>query len=158
MKSTLPIRAMMALAALALSGFVGVGAAAAGPPPVHVTATCAGDTVSGTVQLKKGGGWPVSVSLLSKAHASSGYASAGQQSVTGSGDQAPFSFDVSALGAFAYRLEANGVQSRTIPAASCAPGHQVPEAPVALLLPLSLLVVGGFLLLRRRRSGLEALA
>jgi len=45
-----------------------------------------------------------------------------------------------------------------IPATSCAPGHQVPEAPVALLLPLSLLLVGGLFVVRGRLTGRRVLA
>jgi hypothetical protein len=158
MKSAFPLRAMTALSALVIFAFTAVGAASAAPPPVHVTSGCTGDTVSGSVLLKKGGSWPVSVSLMSKEHSSSGFAAAGTMAVTGSGNEAPFSFDVSALNASAYRVDANGVQGRTIPAASCAPGHQVPEAPLAVLLPLSLLLVAGLLVVRGRRSGRAALA
>ena len=63
-----------------------------------------------------------------------------------------FKFDVSALSAYAYRVrESAGMQSRVVPASSCAPGYQVPEAPLALLLPLSLLLGLGLLAFRRRR-------
>jgi hypothetical protein len=158
MKFASPVRALVLLAALTLSAIVGVGTSAAAPPPVQVQSSCTGDTISGSVWLKKGGNWPVSLALMSKAHASTGFVqSSAPKQVTGSGGEASFTFDVSALNAFAYRVDANGVQGREIPATSCAPGHQVPEAPMALLLPLSLLLVGGLLVVRGRRSGLRLL-
>src|SRR5205823_14599412 len=66
-----------------------------------------------------------------------------------------FRFDVSAYTAYAYRLRLTRPHHRTysapILAASCAPGRQVPEAPMAILLPLSLLATSGLLLVRRSR-------
>jgi hypothetical protein len=69
-----------------------------------------------------------------------------------------FSFDVSTLDAAAYRLAV--VEARTpsryrflspvMPAAACAPGRDVPEAPLALLLSLSLLGTTSLLLVRRK--------
>jgi len=150
---------MVVLAALMLSPFVGVGTSSAAPPPVQIQSGCTGDTISGSVLLKKGGSWPVPLALMSKSHTGSAFAqAAAPRQVTGSGDAAPFTFDVSALNAFAYRVDADGVEGRVIPATSCAPGHQVPEAPVALLLPLSLLIVGGLLVVRGRLTGRRVLA
>ena len=69
-----------------------------------------------------------------------------------------FSFDISTLDAFAYRLSV--VDTRTppryrfrsavMPAAACAPGRDVPEAPVALLLSLSLIGTTSLLLVGRK--------
>lgn len=159
MKFVLSVRPIVVLAALTLSAFVGVGASSAAPPPVQIQSSCTGDTISGSVWLKKGGNWPVSLALMSKSHTGSTFAqAAAPKQLTGSGGEAPFTFDVSALNAFAYRVDADGVPGRVIPATSCAPGHQVPEAPVAMLLPLSLLLVGGLLVVRGRRTGRRMLA
>jgi hypothetical protein len=69
-----------------------------------------------------------------------------------------FSFDISTLDAVAYRLSV--VDARTpsryrfvssvMPAAACAPGRDVPEAPVVLLLSLSLVGTMSLLLARRK--------
>jgi len=159
MKFVLPVRPIVFLVALMLSAFVGVGTSSAAPPPVSIQSGCTGDTISGSVLLKKGGHWPVSLGLMSKSHSGSAFAqSAAPRQVTASGDSAPFTFDVSALNAFAYRVDAVGVDGRVIPATSCAPGHQVPEAPVALLLPISLLLVGGLFVVRGRLTGQRVLA
>lgn len=159
MRIALPVRPIVFFAALTLSAFVGVGSSSAAPPPVQVQSSCTGDTISGSVWLKKGGNWPVSLALMSKSHTGSAFVqAAAPEKLTGSGSEAPFTFDVSTLNAFAYRVDANGVSGRVIPATSCAPGHQVPEAPVALLLPLSLLLVGGWLVFRGRRPGRRVLA
>jgi hypothetical protein len=69
-----------------------------------------------------------------------------------------FSFDISTLDAAAYRISV--VDARTppryrfrssvMPAAACAPGRDVPEAPVVLLLSLSLIGTTSLLLVRRK--------
>jgi hypothetical protein len=153
MKFVSPVRSAVLLTALTLSAVVGVGTSAAAAPPVQVQSSCTGDTVAGSVVLKKGGKWPVSVALMSKAHPNSAFAQAAEKPVAGAGSEAPFAFDISSQNPFAFRVDADGVQSRVIPAASCAPGHQVPEAPYALMLPLSLLLLGGLLVARRRGPG-----
>lgn len=151
MKTRFLCRAVTLFSATVASALLSAGAASASAPPVHVSASCIGDTVSGSVQLKKPGGWPVNVSLLAKAHPSGSFVGSAQQSLSAAGSEASFSFDVSKLDAFAYRVDAAGVQGRVMPAASCAPGHQVPEAPAAVLLPLSLLLLGVATLARNRR-------
>jgi hypothetical protein len=158
MKFALPAKSVVFLAAVMLSASVGVGTSSAAPPPVQVQSACTGDTISGAVLLKKGGTWPVSVALMSKSHANSSFAqSAAAKQLTANGDTAPFTFDVAAMNAFSYRIDADGVHGHVMPATSCAPGHQVPEAPLALLLPLSLLLVGGLLVVRGRRTGRRAI-
>jgi hypothetical protein len=62
----------------------------------------------------------------------------------------PFSFDVAAFGADAYAITGAG-KDEIVRAASCAPGHQVPEAPNALLLAAVVAGVFGVSLTRRRR-------
>jgi hypothetical protein len=67
------------------------------------------------------------------------------------GHSYPFRFNIGRLSATAYRVDPPGDHSNTVPASSCAPGHQIPEAPLSLLLPLSVLGLGGLLAGRNRR-------
>ena len=156
MKSPLfPRRAGCLLSALIASMFVASQASAA--PSVQVYSTCVGDTISGWVQVKRPGQQALAVALMAKRTANAPFGPSGQASVkAGDGQRAAFSFDISAYDAFAYRVDASGVQGRVMPATSCAPGHQVPEAPVALLLPLS--VLGLAFAVRRRRHRADGLA
>src|SRR5262249_43327244 len=90
MKFVLTVRPIVFLVALMLSAFVGVGTSSAAPPPVSIQSGCTGDTISGSVLLKKGGHWPVSLGLMSKSHSGSAFSqSAAPRQVTGSGDSAP---------------------------------------------------------------------
>ena len=67
-------------------------------------------------------------------------------------------FNLAGMGARHYRIEvlnASGVvlgRSPAVPASKCAPGHEVPEAPLSALVPGSLLVTGAALLAHRRRA------
>jgi hypothetical protein len=144
-----PLRlvAAAALAALALSS-----SAAAASHKAQVHARCAGDVVSGTVRSTGPG--DVKVDLMAKRTSNARFAPAGQSSwvhaaVGATGYQ--FSFNVARLSAVAYRVDVAGSHSNEVPLASCAPGHQVPEAPAALLLPMSALALLGLRFGRRRR-------
>jgi hypothetical protein len=141
-----PLRfvAVAGIAALALSS-----SAAAASNKAQVHARCAGDVVSGTVRSAG----DVKVDLMAKRTSNAPFAPAGQSSLlhaaagaTGYG----FSFNVARLSAVAYRVDAGASRSNVVPLASCAPGHQVPEAPAALLLPVSALALLGLRFGRRR--------
>ena len=122
-----------------------------------VSASCAGDVLSGTVTAfgYKGDGFDVRLSQQqSEAWAPSGL----KQHVVLSQSSShgyDYSFNVASLNGDAFQALAHGQSSPVIDAASCAPSAQVPEAPRPILLPLS--VVGTFGLLglvayRRRRT------
>jgi len=125
---------------------------------IKVTGDCVGDTISGRVSVRAQAGTRLTVRLLKQQTATSRWMKTGVsrrfRSRAGSRTYR-FRFDVAAFDGYAYRLGVyrlrQGTLSRPIAAASCAPGLQVPEAPLAVLLPLSLLGTAS-LLLRRRAS------
>lgn len=122
-----------------------------------VSGECVGDTISGQVSLRANARTRLTLRLLKQQTAASRWTQTklSRRFTARRGSRTyRFRFDVSAFDAYAYRLAVSysGRQalSRPIVGASCAPGLQVPEAPFALLLPLSLLGTGSLLLLRRR--------
>jgi hypothetical protein len=132
-------------------------AVAARQANIHVTANCVGDTVSGGVSMRAKAGTPFTLRLLKRQTAASRWTQTKLlKKFTSRGGSRiyRFRFNVSAFDAYAYRLgvyrSRRLTQSAPIAAASCAPGLQVPEAPLALLLPLSLLATASLLVLRRR--------
>jgi hypothetical protein len=137
-------------------------ALAAQQPKVHVdvAGACAGDTVSGRVKVRAPVGTKFTLRLQRRPNAAARWRSTTKLwtfKSTAAVRSYKFRFDVSRLSAFAYRLAIDRagnhrIVSRAIPAASCAPGLQVPEAPAAILLPLSLLGVASLLLLRKRAA------
>jgi uncharacterized protein (TIGR03382 family) len=143
--------------------FVLPASALAGQQPkvhVDVAGACAGDTVSGRVNVRAPIGTKFTLRLQQRRTATARWQSTTQSRTfksTAAVRRYKFRFDVSRFSAFAYRLAVDRAGhrptvSRSIPAASCAPGLQVPEAPAAILLPLSLLGVASLLLLRRRTA------
>ena len=142
--------------------FVPPACALAGEQPkvhVDVAGACAGDTVSGRVNVRAPIGTRFTVRLQRRNATSRWLATTRLRRFKSTAlvRGYTFRFDVSGLNAFAYRLAVDRVGHRrivspAIPAASCAPGLQVPEAPAALLLPLSLLGVASLLLVRKRAA------
>jgi hypothetical protein len=135
-------------------------AVAAREATIHakVSGACVGDTISGRVSLRAKGGTRFTLRLLKQQTANSGWTKTNlSRSFTSRGGSRVyrFRFNVSAFDAYGYRLgvyrRGQRVLSGPIAAASCAPGAQVPEAPLPLLLPLSLLATAAFVF-RRRRS------
>jgi hypothetical protein len=147
------IRTALAAAVCFLFG----ASTAAAATEFKIDATCAGDTISGTLSYRGGEkGESYRLDLLYRPRKGTEWKQTGRGggfTSDGRPGTYPYSFDVSAFDAKLFRLDVSGEHawSRTIPAASCAPGRQVPEAPLALLLPLSLLGTSGLLLFRRRR-------
>jgi hypothetical protein len=124
-----------------------------------IAGSCAGDTVSGRVVVRAPRGTMFTLRLLRRTTSRSSWVAAGRSrrfKSSGKKQTLRFRFDVSALNAYAYRLRLTRrhrtVYSSTVLATSCAPGRQVPESPLSILLPLSLLGTSGLLLVRRRRS------
>ncbi len=132
-------------------------ALAARQAKIHVTGDCVGDTISGRVSVQAKAGTRFTLRLLRQQTVASRWTQTKLSRTFKSRGRSRtyrFRFDVSAFDAYAYRLAVYRSRARTmsapIAAASCAPGLQVPEAPLALLLPLSLLGTASLLLLRRR--------
>jgi hypothetical protein len=134
-------------------------AVAAGQAKIHpeVTGNCVGDTISGRVSVRASAGTRFTLRLLRQQTAASRWTQtklSRRFKSRGGSRTYRFQFDVSAFDAYAYRLAVYRSHHRTlsgpIAAASCAPGLQVPEAPLAILLPLSLLGTASLLLHRRR--------
>jgi len=125
---------------------------------LKLDASCAGDTISGAVSYTAATrGESYRLDLFYRERKGPDWKPTGRGgSFTTDGHPGTYrySFDISAFDAKLYRLDVSGEHgaSRTIAAATCAPGRQVPEAPLAILLPLSLLGTSGLLLLRRRRT------
>jgi len=124
---------------------------------VKVTGDCVGDTISGRVSVQAKAGTQFTLRLQRQQTAASHWTQtklSRRFKSRGGSRIYRFQFNVSAYDAYAYRLAVDRPRQRTvsapIAAASCAPGLQVPEAPLALLLPLSLLGTSSVLLLRRR--------
>jgi hypothetical protein len=152
--------------------FASTAAALAGPPPhqtpsdpgpdstkIRIDASCAGDTITGNVSMQAPAGETYRLDLFYRARGRVSWAATGRSATfagTGTQRNYTYSFDVSPFDAFAYRLDMAGEHawSQTISAAACAPGRQVPEAPMALLLPLSLLATSAFVLRTRRSRSL----
>jgi hypothetical protein len=133
-------------------------AAAQGNGGTHVVARCAGDILSGTVRVGRDApSGQIQLAVLAKHGDRSGFTATGMDTwldVVG-GRSYPFRFDIGRLSATAYRVDPPGDHSNVVPAPSCAPGHQVPEAPLSLMLPLSVLGLGAVLFGRNRRLRAE---
>jgi len=133
-------------------------ATAASPLSLRLTASCAGDTILGRVAVSAPRRTTFTLRLLERKTEKAPWVAIGRsrqlRAVRGTHAYL-LRFDVAAYQADAYRLRltrpTRTIYSAPVLAASCAPGHQVPEAPLALLLPLTLLATSGGLLLRRRR-------
>lgn len=159
--------ALLAAAAVAL--LVAPASAATGPDGrgtgVHLPRlSCAGDTVRVTAVVRgQRDVGPATVTL----HAATGgvWSATGRSTsvaVTGPGRNT-WTLDASGLGAQVTELRAEvraagtSVLTPAVPVASCAPGTEVPEVPVAALLPLTLAgTAAGVLAGRTRLAGTSA--
>jgi hypothetical protein len=157
-------RILVLVIAAALAGaFASVAAAeqvlAAKPPSVKsVTASCAGDTISGKTRVS--GKLRVRLALMAKASAKASFKATGRARIV----NAPragvyrYTFNISKLNGYSFRVDASKtMRSKPVLAAACGPGYQVPESPLVLLLPLTLLLTIGLpvLLVRRRAHIIE---
>src|SRR3954454_14134687 len=126
-------------AALTMSG-VAAGAAYADRP---WTVSCVGDTLSGTLTVPGS-----AVVRLLAGHDAAHLRDTGLHHST-SGGTVSFSFDISGRAEKLYRVDAvdatgrEVARTRPVNEQSCAPGTELPEAPAAILVPLSLLGTAG---------------
>ncbi len=132
-------------------------------PHIAITPSCAGDVVSTRVAVRTPTRARLRVQLLQRRRPRGPFAKTNR---TRTFTSAPgtrtyrFNFDVSAMDAVAYRVVV--VERRTppryrfastvLPAAACAPGKEVPEAPLTILLSLSLIGTTSLFLLRRKAA------
>ena len=158
-KNSLARRFSRVLAAALVGAALAAPAAAASNGATQVHASCAGDVISGTVRVgRPSSTGDLELALLAKRSPKAAFAATGRSVWVEAydGRSYPFRFDIGRLSAVAYRVDPPGIHGNVVPAASCAPGHQVPEAPLSLLLPLSVLGVVGLVFARRRHSATES--
>jgi hypothetical protein len=127
---------------------------------------CVGDDLNGVLHVAGDAGDTVELVLYAKQDSGSNWAPTGRsQTLTmpaaSNGNTGHrFTFSLAGLGdkhSFVVEAIAGGHSnySNVVLTTTCAPGEEIPEAPVALLLPVSLLgtmAIGG-LILRRRQAG-----
>ena len=145
----------------ALTLFAPTSAWAAAKEVRSVSAACAGDSLSGDISLRS---FPTGSQLvLTLERQDNGWSDTPEQllvtTVNGVTDYA-YSFDVSGhKDAKAWRVRAEDVTSGTsrtsgrIAVSACAPPAQLPEAPIAVLLPASLLMTAAIWFGIGRRLG-----
>lgn len=157
-------RGRLAGIALVLFAFGGIASTAAaattfdasgknGGSPSRIDARCAGDTVYGSLRTDARAGTTYVLGLFQQRTPTSTWLFTGKTVgiVTRPSQRSyAFSFDISSFNAFAYAVR-GASRGDIVSAASCAPGHQVPEAPNALLLAAAVAGVFGVSLVRRRR-------
>jgi hypothetical protein len=123
-----------------------------------ITATCAGDVLHADATASGAIGSQFDLTLYQKT-GSADYSSTGQSATvtltSSSATHYTHDFDVSALTADSYKVvSSTGTESNVVLGSTCGPGGEIPEAPAALLLPLSLLgllgIALGALYVRRR--------
>jgi hypothetical protein len=134
-----------------------VTGASASSTQLHATATvdarCAGDTIFGELLTDSPAGTSYVLALFQERVKHDPWLPTGQTRVIVTRKlqrSYPFSFDVSTFGAWAYAIT-GASKPEIVRGSSCAPGHQVPEAPNALLLAAAAAGVFGISLARRRR-------
>lgn len=170
MRTLLTSVALTAAAVPLLAG--GAGPASAAPPAsrgegLHVSSlSCSGDTlrVSGVVRGVRDLG-PVHVEVLGRSDAG-GWASTGRTASfpAAKPGRSSWPVDVAGLPAGTTSLRASvtaagaTVLTPVLATARCAPGTEVPEVPVAALLPLTLAGTAGAVLAVRSRRTAQATA
>jgi hypothetical protein len=153
-RSVLLVIALALVAAVALPATAGA-ASGNGGGITTLTASCAGDTVHGTVAVEKK---PAVVTLTLEVSSDGKKWKSANRSTTVNAlvPNRAYTYTISVAGMKLrwFRVDANGSHvSHQVAAGTCAPPPQVPEAPVALALPASLLLTLGAVGLVRRRRG-----
>lgn len=119
----------------------------------RIDARCAGDIVYGDLRTSAPAGTTYVLALFQQRTRFSTWLFTGKSVVIVTRTRQssyPFSFDIASFNAFAYAIR-GAAKGDVVSSASCAPGHQVPEAPNALLLAGAVAGVFGVSLARRRR-------
>jgi hypothetical protein len=150
------------LVAASCLALVGAATAGAAKKPVKVTrvdASCAGDLINGKATIS--GPAMAYLQLLSRRSPTAKFVATKKLAWIRARQAGSykFRFDISRFSANAYRVRAkSGAKTAVLPATACAPGYQVPEAPIVVLLPLSLLLGLGLVLGVRRLRDRSALS
>jgi hypothetical protein len=132
-------------------------------PQVTIGPSCSGDVVSARVAVRTPVRMRLRVRLLERRRPGAAFVATGHsRELTASRGARTyrFDFDVASLDGLAYRVVVLDRRtparfrfaSKVVPAASCAPGKEVPEAPLTLLLSLSLVGTAALFMLRRRAT------
>ena len=119
----------------------------------RLDASCAGDTIFGELRTDAPSGSRFVLVLFQKRVARGTWLPTNKTAVIVTRRRQhsyPFSFDVASYGAWAYAIT-GASRNEIVRGASCAPGHQVPEAPNVLMLAAAVAGVFGVSLARRRR-------
>jgi hypothetical protein len=119
----------------------------------RLDARCAGDTIFGELRTDAPAGSSFVLALYQRRVKTGPWLPTRQAAVIVTRRRQhsyPFSFDVASYGAWAYAIK-GASRDQILLGASCAPGHQVPEAPNVLLLAAAVAGVFGVSLARRRR-------
>jgi streptogramin lyase len=122
-----------------------------------ITASCSGNTLTANATAHGDSGSTFTLTLY-RSNDGTSFTATDQSAmidVTGT-DAASYQHAFTVSGpAHSYKVVAGNVESNVVPASACAPGSEIPEAPAALLLPLSLLGMlalgAGAMYVRRRR-------
>jgi hypothetical protein len=139
---------------------------------VYVTSIgvqCAGDVLSGQAEASGPAGRSFTLRVEQSSGGGLSSTSLSQTATIVAGQTSyPYRFDISTLNASSYAVQSDrpaskdsttNTQSRVVSATECAPPPEVPEAPIALLLPLSgLLTLGLFGVVTRRRRRRDVVA
>jgi hypothetical protein len=153
--------ARLAGLAVLACGLFGAATSAVAANTTHSTAKldarCAGDTIFGELRTDAPAGSSYTLTLSQERVKQGPWLPTNKAVVivTRPRQQSySFSFDIASYGAWAYAISGAG-KDEIVPGSSCAPGHQVPEAPNVMLLALAVAGVFGFSLARQRRRGIR---
>jgi len=141
------------LVVLAVCGIATSAATAGTSTSATVSARCAGDTIYGELRSDAPAATTYALALFQQRVKHGPWLATGETVtvVTRARQRSySFSFDVAAFAAQSYAIRGAG-KDEIVRGDSCAPGHQVPEAPNTLLLAAAVAGVFGVSLMRRRR-------
>lgn len=153
-------RRILAVGALVAAFGAPVGAAHATGFFGPLVITCAGDQIRGTVEVTATDATTVVLSLLVQSPPSGVLVPSGRtQTLHATVGTHTYDFGIGAgglSGVTAYQVQGttttDTTRSNVIDAIECGPGEQIPEVPVALLLPLVALALVVFFGVRQRRT------